>query len=43
MVNLAFTVMCEKTWEKMCDEKDLNFGTSTSGFFIMTMCPPTRL
>jgi hypothetical protein len=27
----------------MCDEKDQNFGATTTGSFIMTMCLPTSL
>jgi hypothetical protein len=29
-------------WEKMWAEKDRNFGATTTGFFIMTMRPPTH-
>jgi hypothetical protein len=39
---LPFTVMFWDAWEKMCDEKDRNFGATTTGYFIMTMHPPTR-
>jgi hypothetical protein len=38
---LTFTVMFWDTWEKTCDEKDQNFGTTTTGSFIM-MCLPTH-
>jgi hypothetical protein len=36
---LTFTVMF---WEKMCEEKDGNFGASTTGSFITTTHPPTH-
>jgi hypothetical protein len=29
-------------WEKMCDEKNWNFGATTTGSFITTIRPPTR-
>jgi hypothetical protein len=31
------------TNEKKCDEKDRNFGATTTGSFTMTMRPPTHL
>jgi hypothetical protein len=36
------TVTFWDAWEKMCDEKDWNFGATTTGSFITTMCLPTR-
>jgi hypothetical protein len=30
------------TWEKMCHDKDQNFGVTTPDSFIMKMCPPTH-
>jgi hypothetical protein len=38
----TFTVTFWDAWEKMCQEKDRNFGATTTGSFIMTMCPPTH-
>jgi hypothetical protein len=35
-----FTVTFWDDWEKMCNEKDQNFGATTTGSFIM-MCLPT--
>jgi hypothetical protein len=35
------TVTFWGAWQKMCDEKDRNFGATTSGSFIMTTRPPT--
>jgi hypothetical protein len=37
---LTFTVMFWDAWEKMCDDKDRNFGITTTGSFITTTCPP---
>jgi hypothetical protein len=42
LVSSDFTLMFWDAWKKMCDEKDLNFGTNTTGSFITTMHPPTR-
>jgi hypothetical protein len=39
---LTFTATFWGAWEKMCDKKDWNFGATTTGSFIMTMCPPTH-
>jgi hypothetical protein len=38
---LTFTVTFWNTWEKMCDENNRNFGTTTTGSFITTMHLPT--
>jgi hypothetical protein len=38
---LTVTVTFWYTWEEMCDEKDWNFGATTTGFFITTTRLPT--
>jgi hypothetical protein len=40
MVN-SFIVLFWDAWEKMCNEKDHNFGATTTGSFIITTHPPT--
>jgi hypothetical protein len=42
LLTLRWTLMFWDAWEKMCDVKDRKFGATTTGSFIMTMCPPTR-
>jgi hypothetical protein len=38
----TFTVMFRDAWEKMCNEKDRNFGVITTSSFIMTTRLPTH-
>jgi hypothetical protein len=40
---LTFTVTFLDAWEKICNEKDQNFGATTTGSFIMTMRLPMSL
>jgi hypothetical protein len=41
-VNSDFYCTILDAWEKMCNERDWNFGATTTGSFIMKMCPPTH-